>query len=152
MGADCCSTDAEKGNWDHMPKAQLPANFKGSYGTMYYVNDMKKSIAFYKETIGLTPQFESEGWTQFDLNGHALCLHSLDKTDSREATVKSDGGGTLILLVDDIQKVVGRLKEKRVTFTHDIIDMGEHGFCANFKDLDGYELSVYQYPAAHAHK
>lgn len=123
--------------------AKLPEGFKGSYGTMYYVRDMKKATAFYRDTIGLVPAMEDEGWTQFDLNGHALCLHPAGEKKITQ------GGGVLIIEVADIRKVVNRLKEKRVEFHGDINDMGECGLCAEFQDLDGNVLSVYQAPTHH---
>lgn len=115
----------------------LPANFTGTYGTLYYVRDMKKAVAFYREQVGLTPLMESDGWTEFSLAGHSLCLHAMgDK-------VVTAGATQLIMQVDDIQKVVGRLKEKRVTFTSEINSTG-CGFCAEFKDVDGNAVGLYQ--------
>ncbi|MBI3891499.1 MAG: glyoxalase/bleomycin resistance/dioxygenase family protein [Candidatus Wallbacteria bacterium] len=123
--------------------ATLPSTFKGTYGTMYYVKDMKKSIAFFKDQIGLHPKFEDEGWTEFDLGGPSLCLHPVG--DKKIAI----GSTQLIILVGDIQKEVSRLKEKKVVFPNDIMDMGEHGICAEFVDPDGNPLSLYQPPTRH---
>ena len=35
---------------------KLPAHFKGTYGTMYYVKNMKKSVAFYTDVFGWQPE------------------------------------------------------------------------------------------------
>ncbi len=48
----------------------LGENFKGTYGTMYMVRDMTKSIQYYKEVLNLTSEEESPAWTTFNLNGH----------------------------------------------------------------------------------
>jgi predicted enzyme related to lactoylglutathione lyase len=130
-------------------QAKLPKLFKGTYGTMYYVKDMKKAVAFYRDVVGLTTQMEDEGWTQFDLGGHALCLHATgDRTRLMPQADKATAtNGILILEVTDIRTVVSSLKEKRVEFLGDVTDMGPHGMCADFRDLDGNIVSLYQMPA-----
>jgi predicted enzyme related to lactoylglutathione lyase len=137
---DACST-TKTATSKPAALATLPQYFLGSYGTMYYVQNLKKSVSFYRDTIGLTAQCEDEGWAQFDLNGTALCLHPAG--DKKITT----GGGTLIIEVSDIRKAVGQLKEKRVEFLGEVNDMGECGMCAEFKDLDGNVISLYQKPA-----
>ena len=126
----------------------LPAHFTGTYGTMYYTQNMKKAVAFYRDIIGLTPVMEDEGWTQFDIAGHALCLHATG-TETKlapQANKKVATNGILILQVNDIRKVVNNLKEKRVEFIGDVNDMGECGMCADFRDLDGNIVGLYQAP------
>ena len=134
-----CSTTNTSNCSTPMKAAPLPKLFKGTYGTMYYVKNMKKAVAFYREQVGLTPAFEDEGWTQFDLNGHGLCLHPAGDQPITK------GGGTLIIEVTDINKVVSNLKEKRVEFVSEVKDTGGCGFCAEFKDLDGNVVSLYQH-------
>jgi predicted enzyme related to lactoylglutathione lyase len=117
---------------------KLPAHFKGTYGTMYYVRNMKKSVAFYTEAVGLTPAFADENWAEFHFGGHALCLHTMG-----DKTVSHGGSGTLILEVTNLEKVMGNLKEKKVEFVGEVTDTG-CGLCAEFKDLDGNLVSLYQ--------
>ena len=117
--------------------------FKGTYGTMYYVRNMKKSVAFYRDVIGLKPDFEDDGWTQFSVGGAALCLHAAGDTAIVPAAPKSASNGIVILEVEDIRGMVGALKEKRVEFTGDLNDTG-CGWCTEFKDLDGNLISLYQ--------
>lgn len=113
------------------------SSFK-AYATMYYVKNMKKAVAFYKDIVGLTPRFEDDSWTEFDLNGTALALHIAGDQ------AITPGGGVLILEVADIQKTVGKMKENRVTFVKEIQDIG-CGLCADFKDLDGNVVGLYQH-------
>jgi predicted enzyme related to lactoylglutathione lyase len=49
--------------------------FKSTYGTMYYVNDMKSAVNFYSNKLGLKPSNESPDWSEFDIGGHKICLH-----------------------------------------------------------------------------
>lgn len=41
-----------------------------------HVDDMQAQTAFYRDTLGLTPTFESEHWTTFDTGGCTLALHA----------------------------------------------------------------------------
>ena len=46
-----------------------------------YVRDMKRAIRFYRDTVGLELDFESEHWTTFKTGACRLALHA---TDERE--------------------------------------------------------------------
>ncbi|MGZ7031432.1 MAG: VOC family protein [Thermoanaerobaculia bacterium] len=40
-----------------------------------FVSDMKRSVAFYRDIVGLPLKFESPGWTEFGTEGATLALH-----------------------------------------------------------------------------
>jgi lactoylglutathione lyase len=42
---------------------------------MVFVSDMKRSVSFYRDVIGLPLKFESPGWTEFATDGSTLALH-----------------------------------------------------------------------------
>jgi len=46
-----------------------------------FVSDMKRSVAFYRDGLGLPLKFESPGWTEFATGGATLALH-LSETDN----------------------------------------------------------------------
>ena len=55
-----------------------------------FVSDMARSVAFYRETLGLQLRFESSHWTEFDTGSATLALHleedpPADQTRGREA-------------------------------------------------------------------
>ncbi len=77
---------------------------KTTYGTMYYVDNMQEAVAYYKKTIGATAGYESDDWTEFDLGGHKLCLHS------KKPGEKYDANGVLILNQDGIKALYERMK------------------------------------------
>ena len=124
-------------------------NIKRTYGTMYYVQNMKKSVAFYRDVVGLELEFEDEGWTQFNVGGASLCLHAARDAKIVPTAPKVASNGILILEVEDIRKLVNDLKEKRVSFHGDLNDTG-CGWSAEFKDLDGNLVSFYQKKPADA--
>ncbi len=51
---------------------------------MVFVSDMDRSVAFYRDVIGLPLQFQSPGWTEFSTDGAKLALHLAEElgTDS----------------------------------------------------------------------
>ena len=42
---------------------------------MVFVSDMKRSVAFYRDTLGLKLRFESPEWTELEAGGATLALH-----------------------------------------------------------------------------
>ncbi len=41
-----------------------------------FVSDMKRSVSFYRDVVGLPLKFESPGWTEFVTDGATLALHA----------------------------------------------------------------------------
>jgi len=56
--------------------------------SIVFVSDMRRSVAFYRDLIGLTLKFESPGWSEFATDGAALALHQ-SRSQGSEA-----GGGS----------------------------------------------------------
>ena len=46
--------------------------------TIVFVSDMKRSIEFYRDVLGLPLRFQSPEWTEFDTPGATLALHHTD--------------------------------------------------------------------------
>ena len=117
----------------------LEKHFNGTYGTMYYVTDMKKSVQYYKEIFNLTPESESSDWTTFALNGHRICLHS-----SAEGQ-QTNGHGILITSVANLEGMVVELKKRGVEFVKEVTKVCEGGYAADFKDPSGNVISLFEY-------
>ncbi len=49
--------------------------------TMVFVSDMEKSVAFYRDQLGIPLRFQSPAWTEFATEGATLALHKADNTD-----------------------------------------------------------------------
>ena len=43
---------------------------------MVRVSDMRRSVAFYRDTLGLPLKFESPGWSEFETGATTLALHA----------------------------------------------------------------------------
>ncbi len=44
--------------------------------TIVFVSDMRRSVEFYRDVLGLPLKFESPGWTEFATDSTTLALHS----------------------------------------------------------------------------
>lgn len=46
-----------------------------------FVSDMKRSVSFYRDVIGMPLKFESPGWSEFATDGATLALHKSEGTN-----------------------------------------------------------------------
>lgn len=76
----------------------------------YEVADLEKSVAFYRDTLGLTMTMHHENmWAEFEVASVALALYSPTPHEQRPPQV---GGGMVWLAVDDVEATLAELKEK----------------------------------------
>jgi predicted enzyme related to lactoylglutathione lyase len=111
----------------------------GTYGTMYYVRDMKKAVQYYTDILGKGPEDESPEWTTFDLNGTKICLHVA------EAGAQIDGKGVLIMNTKNLKDAVPALKAMGVEIYKDYTAVCEGGYSVDIKDPSGNILSFFEY-------
>ena len=65
---------------------------------MVNVSDMHRSVAFYRDTLGLRLKFESPGWSEFETGASTLALHAAPPpTGSEAATHAGPATGTCSL-------------------------------------------------------
>ena len=105
---------------------------------MVYVQDMPRSVAFYRDVLGLPLEMQSPGWSQFSLgNGLILGLHAArDQRQPAPGWVPGFG-------VDDIQGTKARLQEAGAAITSDYHDI-PGGVTLGFSDPDGNTIDVAQ--------
>ncbi|MDB5238731.1 MAG: Glyoxalase/bleomycin resistance protein/dioxygenase [Candidatus Parcubacteria bacterium] len=103
----------------------------------YNVSDLKKSFAFYKDTLGLTPFGDmGESWAEFEVGNVAFDLVSFDK----EAAGKCSG---LALAVPDVKAALEELRGKGVTVVQEFY---ETPVCtgAGIADPDGNQIYLHK--------
>lgn len=61
---------------------------------MVNVSDMGRSVAFYRDTLGLPLKFQSPGWTEFDTGASTLALHLAEVATGGGATQKGPCAGS----------------------------------------------------------
>jgi catechol 2,3-dioxygenase-like lactoylglutathione lyase family enzyme len=58
-----------------------------------FVSDMKRSVAFYRDVVGLPLKFESPHWSEFSTEGATLALHMSDAAASGADDPKKSPAG-----------------------------------------------------------
>lgn len=110
--------------------------FKSTYGTMYYVDAMKTAVEFYKSKLGVTPSYESDEWTEFDIGGHRICLHN------KRPGEKYRENGVLIFDFEGIKGLYEKMKNEGIkVFGLHEVHPGHWTFHVN--DNSNNELSIF---------
>jgi lactoylglutathione lyase len=83
---------------------------------MVNVSDMARSVAFYRDALGLKLKFESPGWSEFDTGTTTLALHGAGSPATPSAAPNPAGTCSIGFSVPDLDKAHAGLKERGVRF------------------------------------
>jgi catechol 2,3-dioxygenase-like lactoylglutathione lyase family enzyme len=101
-----------------------------------FVSNMDAAVAFYRDTLGLKPGFQSPFWSEFETGETKLALHPA--SDGNPA-----GSVQLGLGSDDLDRIYAEAPANGIVFTSPPADM--HGTrIARIRDPDGAEISLSQ--------
>jgi len=123
--------------------------FKEVQYIMVTVSDMKRSIEFYREKLGLPLKFESPGWTEFQTGASTLALHGGGKPQpaASEADPETQYAGTCSIGFSstDVEKTYEELKARGVNFVMPPTRRDQEGIMlAVCTDPDGLPVSFAQ--------
>ena len=84
-------------------------NILGIDYTYFAVRDMQRSLAFYRDLLGIPLSYIifEDTWAEFEINSSALVLGEGDN-------ITPPGGGTVALAVDDVRSTVEELEKEGV--------------------------------------
>src|SRR5437870_5356050 len=105
---------------------------------MVVVSDMSRSVAFYRDVLGLNLRFETPDWTEFDVGGVKLALHIAGP----HLSVNPDGGVGFGFYVQDIESTLADLAARGARVVHK--SQEEFGVLALIPDPDGYIVQICQ--------
>jgi catechol 2,3-dioxygenase-like lactoylglutathione lyase family enzyme len=107
-----------------------------------FVSDMRRSISFYRDTIGLALRFESSHWTEFDTEGATLALHLTESSLPISADDRSRAGSCRPgLSVSSLSEFHKRMTEHNVCCLQEPKEVfGSR--VAQYADPDGLAISV----------
>lgn len=108
-----------------------------------FVSDMQRSVAFYKDFLGVPARFESPEWTEFDTFGATLALHASDGPAAvSDGSVRNPAGASRPgLTVADLDEFHAKMISQGVTCLQKPTDL--HGTrLAQYQDPDGLSISV----------
>jgi catechol 2,3-dioxygenase-like lactoylglutathione lyase family enzyme len=98
-----------------------------------------RSIAFYRDKLGLTLKGQNEGFAFLDGGGVTLCLsESLARVSNPVA-----GATEVVFSVGDVRGAHEALRARGVEFTHEPRTVTGPMWAANFNDPDGHKLSIF---------
>lgn len=69
--------------------------------TLAFVRDMDRAVAFYRDAIGMTPRFTTPAWSEMEIAGAILALHSGGDAGTREIPL-----GFKVLNIDAVVNAV----------------------------------------------
>jgi lactoylglutathione lyase len=122
--------------------------FKQIDYTMVIVSDMKRSVQFYRDTLGIPLKFESPDWTEFATGTTTLALHGGGVPRQYQDTgdqSKTAGACSIGFNVDDVDKTYEELKAKGVMFVMPPVQREGEGIrLAVGLDPDGLPISFAQ--------
>ena len=114
---------------------------------MLGVQNVTRSLDFYRDKLGLEVQREIPGFAFMDAGKVTLCL------SEPAARVRGQvaGAGEIVFSVEDVTAAYQALREKGVQFTHEPRSVTPTTWVANFDDPDGNHLSIFG-PQSKAHQ
>ena len=111
---------------------------------MVIVSDMRRSIAFYCDTLGLRLKFESPGWSEFETGTTTLALHPGAPAPTSGQAPHGPVVGTCSLgfSVTDLDSTYAELRKRGVNFVIPPTDQPKEGIrLAVCLDPDGLTIS-----------
>ena len=109
------------------------------------VADMNRSVAFYRDTLGLTPGHTTPYWSDFQIGTVKLGLHPPFQGSSAPLSVPGKGW-VLGLEVDDLKGFRARLEVAGTEISGEYHDVPS-GVLLEFYDPDGHAIQAIQYGA-----
>jgi lactoylglutathione lyase len=105
------------------------------------VSDMKKSIKFYGNVLGMElKQHPSKDWAEFSKEGNTvLALHPIKKKNKKR--LKKNNSMLVGFNISDLDTLCSDLKKKRIKF-HKKLTQEQFGKHAIIQDPDGHLISL----------
>jgi catechol 2,3-dioxygenase-like lactoylglutathione lyase family enzyme len=106
---------------------------------MLGVRDLARSMAFYRDTLGLVLQNQFPGFGF--LNGGDVTLVLSEPLAKNSPQVS--GAAEIVFSVEDVRAAHQALATRGVRFTHEPRNVTGTLWAANFDDPDGHHLSIF---------
>jgi catechol 2,3-dioxygenase-like lactoylglutathione lyase family enzyme len=106
----------------------------------YWVSDMERAVAFYRDVLGLELlRQDSATWAEFDAGGRRFALHLAGDGQPVRA-----GGATAVFAVGDLDRAMAELSSRGITSVHEG-DVEGYARFASFLDPDGNTIQLIEY-------
>ena len=106
---------------------------------MLGVEDMAKSLAFYRDRIGLAVKGQMDAFAFLDAGPVTLCLSGA----LAKASANITGATEIVFPVESVRIAYKALQDKGVAFSIEPRAVAGPNWAANFADPDGHKLSIF---------
>ena len=112
-----------------------------------FVSDMKRSVVFYRDVVGLPLKFDSPEWSEFATDGATFALHRAGSGSAEAGPLQENGNDHPAgscrpgLSVPDLDAFHARMLEHNVVCIQQPKDLFGSKI-AQYLDPDGLEISV----------
>ena len=108
----------------------------------YSVSNLRQSIEFYQDLLGLELLLSDDRWAEFNIGGQRLAIHKRNY----EVVTGDQPGSTVFFEAKPIEDAVKKLRDKGVKFIGEI-EVYSYGKLVLFMDPDKNSLGLYEPPA-----
>jgi catechol 2,3-dioxygenase-like lactoylglutathione lyase family enzyme len=130
-----------------MEREVEPSEFKLSaiHTVMLGVRDLERSVAFYRDRLGLPVKFQSAEFAFFEAGGVTLALSRplARVVAGADSDSSLSGAAEVVFAVPGVREAHAALRAKGVEFTHEPRNVAGTAWAANFDDPDGHALSIF---------
>ena len=118
--------------------------FKKVDDVFFNVDDMEKSVAFFRDTLGLPVKYQSDDWVELDAGNVTIALRRFGSGPEGRPELGVGEGATIVFEVDDIEAAKAELEGKGVKLLGGVFNYGAVKLAA-FEDVNGNVLQIYQH-------
>ena len=110
-----------------------------------FVRDLERSVAFYRDVIGLPFKLQGDGYVEFATQGARFGLYDrnrLGELTGQGTTPPDHPGGEVVFLVEDVDAEAERLREAGVTILRGPLDRAWGHRTLHLEDPDGFVVEL----------
>jgi lactoylglutathione lyase len=112
-----------------------------------FVADLERSVAFYRDVIGLPFKLQGDGYVEFATQGTRFGLYDrnrLQELIGREVASPNSPGGEVVFLVGDVDAEAERLRAGGVAILMGPVDRAWGHRTLHLEDPDGFVVELAQ--------
>jgi lactoylglutathione lyase len=112
-----------------------------------FVGDLERSVAFYRDVVGLEFRLYGDGYAEFTTEGARFGLYDrsrLGELTGQEATTPGGPGGEVVFLVEDVDAEAERLRAVGAAILEGPVDRVWGHRTLHLQDPDGFVVELAQ--------
>jgi lactoylglutathione lyase len=110
-----------------------------------FVEDLERSVAFYRDVIGLPFRLQGDGYVEFATEGSRFGLYDrnrLDELTGQDSAAPARPGGEVVFLVADVDAEAERLRAAGATILAGPVDRVWGHRTLHVEDPDGFVVEL----------